>query len=74
MEDFECGKKTRRKLRLNELKSVQVDTTDPIATAFSSGQYGHGSRVFAKVRDDPMGACIMYVIYMCFVSTAAVSQ
>ncbi|CAM9908935.1 unnamed protein product [Pylaiella littoralis] len=49
MEDFECGKKTRRKLRLNEVKNVQVDTTDPIETAFTSGQFGHGSRVFAKV-------------------------
>lgn len=52
MEDFECGKKTRRKLRLNEVKNVQVDTTDPIETAFTSGQFGHGSRVFAKVRKE----------------------
>lgn len=53
MENFECGKRTRRKLRLNEMKSVQVDTTDPLATVFTSGQYGHGSRVFAKVGKEP---------------------
>lgn len=28
---------------------VQVDSSDPAAVEFTSGPYGHGSRVFAKV-------------------------
>lgn len=48
MEDSRHRKKMRMQLKRNETRVAKVDPTDP-ATAFTSGPYGHGSRVFAKV-------------------------
>lgn len=52
-------------LRRHETQCVQVDSTDP-ATAFTSGPYGHGSRVFAKVRCSFLTASKSHVINASF--------
>lgn len=48
MDDVEHRKRMRMQLKKHETQYIQVDSNDP-ATAFTSGPYGHGSRVFAKV-------------------------
>ena len=52
-------------LRRHETQCVQVDSTDP-ATAFTSGPYGHGSRIFAKVRCSFLTASTSHVINASF--------